>query len=62
MKTHTLNLSSSICLLAVTLLAFGATAKAAETPALKDAYKGHFNVGAAEASGVPRVAVRVPGT
>jgi endo-1,4-beta-xylanase len=47
MKTHGLNLNSRISLLTAMLLALGATARGADTPTLKDAYKGHFYVGAA---------------
>jgi endo-1,4-beta-xylanase len=47
MKTHKLNLSSRIGLLTAVLLAIGATARSADTPSLKDAYKDHFYVGAA---------------
>jgi endo-1,4-beta-xylanase len=47
MKTNQLNLSSRIGLLTAVLLAIGATARSADTPTLKDAYKNHFYVGAA---------------
>jgi endo-1,4-beta-xylanase len=47
MKTHNSNLCSRIGLLTAVLLATGATARSADTPTLKDAYKDHFYVGAA---------------
>ena len=47
MNTHCSNLNSQIGLLTAMLLAIGATARSADTPALKDAFKGHFYVGAA---------------
>ena len=47
MNTHCSNLSSKIGLLTAVLLAMGATARSADTPALKDAFKDHFYVGAA---------------
>jgi len=46
-KTHNLDLDSIVGLIMVALLAMGATARSAETPTLKDAYKSHFYVGAA---------------
>ncbi|MGO8678639.1 MAG: endo-1,4-beta-xylanase [Limisphaerales bacterium] len=47
MKTHNLNLNSRFGLLAAALFALGATARSADTPTLKDAYKDHFYVGVA---------------
>jgi len=47
MKTHKLNLSSRAGVLTAGLLAMGAMARSADTPALKDAYKDHFYIGAA---------------
>jgi endo-1,4-beta-xylanase len=47
MNTHCSNLNSQIGLLTAMLLAIGATARSADTPALKDAFKDHFYVGAA---------------
>jgi len=47
MKIHLLNLNSRTGLLSAALLAIGATARSADTPALKDAYKDHFYVGVA---------------
>jgi endo-1,4-beta-xylanase len=47
MKTHNSNLNSRIGLLTAVLLAMGATARSADTPTLKEAYKAHFHVGAA---------------
>jgi endo-1,4-beta-xylanase len=47
MKTRIANHNSRIGLLTAGLLAVGATARCADTPALKDAYKDHFFVGAA---------------
>ena len=47
MKTHKLNLSSRAGLLTSVLLAIAATARSADTPTLKDAYKDYFYVGAA---------------
>ena len=47
MKTHCSNLNSQIGLLTAMLLAIGATARSADTPTLKDAFKDHFYVGAA---------------
>jgi endo-1,4-beta-xylanase len=47
MKTQSSNLNSRIGLLTAMLLAVSATARSADTPTLKDAYKNHFYVGAA---------------
>ena len=47
MKTNKLNLNSRIGFPLAVLLAMGATARSADTPALKDAFKDHFCVGAA---------------
>jgi len=47
MKTHSSNLNSRINLFSAALLAIAASAQSAETPTLKDAYKGHFYVGVA---------------
>jgi endo-1,4-beta-xylanase len=47
MKTHILNLNSRIGLLTAALVAIGATARSADKPTLKDAYKDHFHVGVA---------------
>jgi endo-1,4-beta-xylanase len=47
METRIANHNSRIGLLTAVLLAVGATARSADTPALKDAYKDHFFVGAA---------------
>ncbi len=47
MKTPSSNHNSRIGLLTAVLLAMGATARSADVPALKDAYKDHFCVGAA---------------
>lgn len=47
MKTHVLNSNAYGGMLALALLAIGATAWSADTPTLKDAYKDHFYVGAA---------------
>jgi endo-1,4-beta-xylanase len=47
MKTHNSNLNSRIGVLTAVLLAVGATARSADTPTLKEAYKAHFHVGAA---------------
>jgi endo-1,4-beta-xylanase len=47
MKTRSSNHNSRLCLFTTVLLALGATARSADTPALKDAYKDHFFVGAA---------------
>ena len=47
MKTRSSNHNSRIGLLTAVLLAIGATARSADMPALKDAYKDHFYVGAA---------------
>ena len=47
MKIHRMNISSRISLLTAVLLAIAATARSADVPALKDAYKDHFCVGAA---------------
>ncbi len=47
MKTHNSNLNSRIGLLTAVLLAIGATARSADTPTLKEAYKNHFHVGVA---------------
>jgi endo-1,4-beta-xylanase len=47
MKNRDLNLSSGIGLLTAVLIAIGAKARSAETPALKNVYQNHFYVGAA---------------
>lgn len=47
MKTHSSNLNSRINLFSAALLAIAASAQSAETPVLKDVYKGHFYVGVA---------------
>jgi endo-1,4-beta-xylanase len=47
MNTQISNLYLRISLLTAALLAIAATARSAETPALKDAYKDHFYVGVA---------------
>ncbi len=47
MKTNSSNLGSLAGLLAAVLLAIGATARSADRPTLKDAYRGHFYVGVA---------------
>ena len=47
MKTHNSHLNSRIGLLTAALLAIGATARSADQPTLKDAYKDHFYVGVA---------------
>ena len=47
MKPHHSNFPTRVGLLTATLLAVGATVRAADTPSLKDAYKDHFYVGAA---------------
>jgi endo-1,4-beta-xylanase len=47
MNTRISNLNLHIVLLATALLAIGATARAADTPTLKSAYKDHFYVGVA---------------
>jgi len=47
MKTRISNLNLHIRLLTTALLAIGATARAADAPTLKDAYKDHFYVGVA---------------
>ena len=47
MKNPHSNFNSRTGLLTVVLLAPGATARSADTPTLKEAYKGHFYVGAA---------------
>src|ERR1039457_815358 len=47
METRIANHNSRIGLLTAVLLAVGAPARSADTPALKDAYKDHFFVGAA---------------
>src|SRR5579862_834065 len=47
MKTGSPNLHSPATLITALLLAFGATARSAETTTLKDAYKGAFYVGVA---------------
>ncbi|MGO8926838.1 MAG: endo-1,4-beta-xylanase [Limisphaerales bacterium] len=47
MKTPSSNHNSRIGLLTAVLVAIGATARSADTPTLKDAYKDHFYVGAA---------------
>lgn len=47
MKTSRSNLNLPIGLLSAILLAAGATARVAKAPALKDAYKHHFYIGAA---------------
>jgi endo-1,4-beta-xylanase len=47
MKTRSSNHNSRIGLLTAVLLAIGATARAADMPTLKDAFKDHFYVGAA---------------
>jgi len=47
MKTNSSDHRSLTVLLAAALLAFGATARPADFPTLKDAYKGHFYVGVA---------------
>ena len=47
MKNHSSHISLRIGLLAAALLAIGATARSADKPTLKDAYKDHFLVGVA---------------
>jgi endo-1,4-beta-xylanase len=47
MKTHNSNLNSRIGALTVVLLGVGATARSADGPTLKEAYKAHFQIGAA---------------
>jgi endo-1,4-beta-xylanase len=47
MKTRSSNHNSHIGLLTAALLAIGATARSADMPSLKDAFKDHFCVGAA---------------
>ena len=47
MKNHSSHISLRIGLLAAALLAIGATARSADTPTLKDAYKDHFYMGVA---------------
>ncbi len=47
MKTPDSNRNSCIAMLTALLLALGATAQSADTPALKDAYQDHFYVGTA---------------
>lgn len=47
MKIHRMNISSRISLLTAILLAIAVTARSADMPVLKDAYKDHFCVGAA---------------
>ena len=47
MKTLGTNLNSPIGLLTAALLAVSATARSADMPTLKDAYKDHFYVGVA---------------
>ena len=47
MKTHILNLNSRTGLLTAALLAATATARSADTPTLKDAFKNCFMIGAA---------------
>jgi endo-1,4-beta-xylanase len=47
MKNPHSNLNSRTGLLTVVLLALGATARSADTPTLKEAYKDHFHVGVA---------------
>ena len=47
MKTNSSNLGSLAGLLTAVLLAIGATARSADIPTLKDAYKDHFYVGVA---------------
>ena len=47
MNTHRSNLNSRISPIAAVLLAISVTARSADTPALKDAYKDHFYVGTA---------------
>jgi endo-1,4-beta-xylanase len=47
MNTHNSNRTLHIGLLTVLLLGTGATARSADTPALKDAFKDHFHVGSA---------------
>ena len=47
MEIRIANHNSRIGLLTAVLLAVGATARSADTPALKDAYKDHFFVGVA---------------
>ncbi len=47
MKTPSSNLNSRVGLLVAALLATAATARSADTPTLKDAYKDHFYVGVA---------------
>jgi endo-1,4-beta-xylanase len=53
MKTHQLSFSPGVAHVATALLAFGASAALAETPTLKDAYKGDFLVGVAVNRTVP---------
>jgi hypothetical protein len=47
MKNHSSILNTPIFLVAAALLAAGATARSADMPTLKDAYKDHFYVGLA---------------
>jgi hypothetical protein len=47
MKNHSSILNTPIFLVAAALLAAGATARSADMPTLKDAYKDHFYVGVA---------------
>jgi endo-1,4-beta-xylanase len=47
MKTRSSNHNCRVGLLTAVLLAIGATARSADTPTLKDAFKDHFYVGAA---------------
>jgi endo-1,4-beta-xylanase len=47
MKTHILNLNANAGLLTAALLTIAGTARSADTPTLKDAFKDHFYVGAA---------------
>jgi hypothetical protein len=47
MKRHLLNPNAPTRWLMGVLLAIGATARSADTPTLKDAYKDHFLVGTA---------------
>ena len=47
MKIAKLNLTSYMGSIAAVLVAISATARSADMPTLKDAYKNHFQVGAA---------------
>ena len=47
MKINSSNHNSRLFLLTAVLLAIGATARSADIPTLKDAYKNHFYVGVA---------------